>query len=177
MNTFREANMEQEIASIIKFVLAEAGNPTPYYDEVPQDFFIPSVFFPVPELDTDGETFKTYRIRFSWFIKFFHRTTPEAYDMAMAVLTALKRARNLVPLIDTDGTETGEKLRLRDPRAKKIDSGVCQLMLEWDSRRPYDLPDYETMQNHYISGIISGMQPPEPAEPDPEENNEEQEET
>lgn len=144
--------LEQEIASIIKFTLDTAGNPAPYYSEVKEDFVVPSCYFPPPEIDTDGETFSTYRLRYSWRIKFFHNTTEGAYAMAQRVLLALKGARNLVPLIGTDGEPTGEKLRLNDPAIKKVDSGAYQLIAEWDSRRPYNDPEYLLMQTYEING-------------------------
>lgn len=143
--------LEQEIASIIKFTLEKAGNPKPYYNEVKEDFVVPSCYFPTPEIDSDGETFVTYRLRYNWFIKFFHKTTEGAYAMAQSVLLAIKEARNLVPLINPDGNPTGENLRLLDPEIKKLDSGVYQLKLEWDSRRPFNDPEYPLMQNFNIT--------------------------
>ena len=134
--------LEQEVASIIKFVLDSAGNPAPFYNEIKENFVVPSCYFPAPEIDTDGETFSAYRLRYNWFIKFFHKTTEEAYAIARNALIALKGARNSVPIIDTDGKPTGEILRLLDPSIKKLDSGVYQLSLAWDSRRPYNDPEY-----------------------------------
>ncbi len=156
--------LEQEVASIIKFTLDNAGNPAPYYEEIKRNFVVPACYFPSPELDTDGETLQTYRVRYSWLIKFFHTTTAGAYEMAAAVLDALKRARNLVPIIGNDGIETGEFLRILDPSIKKIDSGVYHLNIEWDSRRPYDVPTEKYMQEYYITGLPSLPQYRQPSE-------------
>lgn len=144
--------LEQEIASIIKFTLDSAGNPAPYYNEVKENFIVPSCYFPSPEIDTDGETFRTYRLHYTWFIKFFHKTTEDSYAMALRVLLALKGARNLVPLIGTDGKKTGDGLRINDPELKKVDSGVYQIKIEWNSRRPYNDPEYLYMQDYHIEG-------------------------
>ncbi len=143
--------LEQEIASIIKFTLDATGNPAPYYNEVKEDFVVPSVYFPSPEIDSDGETFSTYRLRYKWFIKFFHKTTEAAYDLAFKALIALKEKRNCVPLIDTKGGATGDSLRLADPAIKKLDSGAYQLALEWDSRRPYYTQDYTASQRYSLN--------------------------
>lgn len=148
--------LEQEVASIIKFTLDKAGNPAPYYDEVKKDFIIPSCFFPAPEIKTDGDTLSSFNMQYRWYIKFFHVTTAEAYQLALAVLIALKKARNLVPIIGTDGEETGEFLRLSDPEIKKLDDGVYQLILEWDSRRPYEDPVATLMQDFHITGWLNG---------------------
>lgn len=163
--------LEQEVASIIKFTLDNAGNPAPYYEEIKQDFIVPSCYFPSPEIDTDGETLLTYRKRYSWFIKFFHNTTGGAYAMALAVLEALKGARNLVPLIANDGTETGENLRIKDPSIKKIDSGVYQLYIEWDSRRPYNRSEVVLAQEFFINGWLNAPQYQQPNIPETEETD------
>ena len=52
--------LEQEMASIMKYVIDRAGKPAPYYWEVPAHFVVPSAYFPMPEIDTGGETFLTY---------------------------------------------------------------------------------------------------------------------
>lgn len=158
--------LEQEVASIIKFTLDNAGNPAPYYNEVKKDFIIPSCFFPAPEITTDGETLGTFKMQYRWYIKFFHKTTAEAYQLALAVLIALKKARNLVPIIGEDGGETGEYLRLRDPEIKKLDDGVYQIILEWVSRRPYDDPVVPLMQDFYITGWLNGSLYREPTVPE-----------
>ena len=37
--------LEKEVASIIKFILDSAGNPVPYYHNMPENFVVPSVYF------------------------------------------------------------------------------------------------------------------------------------
>ena len=137
---------EQELASIIYFVLTAAGNPNPYYWEVPAQFNRPAVFFPTPEIESGGETFRTYRLEYTWFLKFFHNSTPEAHTMALTVYEAIKKVRNLIPLIDDEGQKLSLGIRLREPVLRPIDDGVVQLMIRFVSRRPYSIPDSELMQ-------------------------------
>ena len=47
--------IDQEIASIIHFILGTAKGVSPYYFNMPQDFAIPSFFFPPPEFEAFGE--------------------------------------------------------------------------------------------------------------------------
>lgn len=138
---------EQELASIIAFALEKAGNPSPYYYNVPEEFVYPAMYFPRPEISTRGETLSAYALEYVWYINVFCKTTDEAYQLALAVLTALKDARNLIPLIDKNGTAIREKLRLHDPSIKPVDSGVAQITLAWTSRRPYDCDDVTKMQH------------------------------
>ncbi len=140
--------LEQEKASIMTFALKNADNPTPYYYDVPEDFKYPAMYFPQPEILTAGETFRTYAMKYAWYINIFHKTTESAYELAYKVLTALKKSRNLVPLIDEEGSEIeGSKryLRLDDPSISVADVGVAQLSIKWTSRRPYDYDDQEDM--------------------------------
>lgn len=146
--------LEQEIASIIAAAQRVAGDIAYYYWNVPEDFHFPALFFPQPEITTNGDTFHSYASRYSWYIKVFAETTEQAHSIALSILTALKRARNYVPLIDEDGTPTGKKLRLDDPALKGLDEGVEQVVIEWTSRRPYDEPQPPKMQTakfHFIA--------------------------
>lgn len=138
--------IEQELASIIKFVLEAAGSPNPYYWAVPANFVRPAIFFPTPEIDSGGETFRTYRLEYTWFLKVFHNTTGEAHKMALQVYEAIKKARNLVHLIDEDGKRLTKGIRLGEPSLKPVDIGVVQLMIRFTSRRPYTVPDSQLMQ-------------------------------
>ncbi len=131
--------LEQEMASIIRFVLEKSGKPSPYYWNVPQNFMVPAVYFPPPEIDTGGETFLTYNMDFAWYIKFFHNTMQGAYTLGSAVVTAIRAARNLIPLIAEDGSVIeGSWVRVNDPRLIPLDDGAAQLAISWRSRRPYD---------------------------------------
>ncbi len=149
--------LEQEAASIMSFAIKSAGDVAVYYYDVPESFKTPSMYFPQPEIVTSGETFGTYAARYAWYINVFHDTTEEAFAIAWEVLTALKRARNYVPLLDEDGGEltgAGSKLRLDDPSVKVVDVGVAQITLGWTSRRPYDREDSETMQEWSLNLLL-----------------------
>lgn len=142
--------MEQEVASIIAMAQRVAGDIGYYYWNLPERFRYPALYFPQPEITTDGDTFHSYASEYTWYIKVFAQTTEQAHSIALSILTALKRARNYVPLIDVDGKPTGEKLRLKDPSLKGLDEGVEQVMIEWTSRRPYDEPQPPKMQIPHI---------------------------
>lgn len=131
--------LEQEMASIMKYVIDRAGKPAPYYWEVPAHFVVPSAYFPMPEIDTGGETFLTYYMDYAWYIKLFHRKKEEAYQLGHAVLTAIRAARNLIPMIAEDGSEIEESwVRVNDPKLKMLDDGAAQLTINWRSRKPYN---------------------------------------
>lgn len=131
--------LEQEVASIMKFVIDKAGKPAPYYWKVPRNFCVPAVYFPTPEIETGGETFLTYYMDYVWYIRFINKTGQGAYSLGNAVITAIQAARNLVPLIAEDGSEIeGSWVRLNDPALKILDNDDAQLTISWRSRRSYN---------------------------------------
>lgn len=142
--------LEQEMASIIKFTLDTSGNPSPYYWEVPEHFVVPAVYYPPPEIATGGETFLTYNVDYTWFIKFFHRSSQEAYALAFPLLTAIRERRNLIPLITEAGEETNDSVRVKDPLLKLLDDGTAQVTIEWRSRRPYTPNGAVKMQTYEV---------------------------
>lgn len=81
------AALEQEIASVIRFILDSAPGITPYYWDIPEGFVVPSVFFPQPELTPLGDTFASYAVEYDWYIQFFASTDEDAYASAAAART------------------------------------------------------------------------------------------
>jgi len=146
--------LEQELASIMKFILDATDSPAPYYHTIPENFLVPSVYFPTPEITSDGETFLTYRLDYVWYISFFHSTTQDAYSMALKALTAIKESRNLIPLISDTGATTGKWLRIRDPELKKVADGAYRLVIEFASRRPYRKQSAEYAQSFTVNQSI-----------------------
>lgn len=142
--------LEQEIASIIAAAQRIAGDIGYYYWNLPESFRYPAMYFPQPEIGSGGDTLGTYALEYAWYINVFANTTEEAHEIARRVLTALKEARNYVPLLNEDGTESGKKLRLKDPGLKRVDTGVAQLTIEWTSRRSYAGTEPIKMQTIHI---------------------------
>jgi hypothetical protein len=130
--------MEQELASVMRFIQNKLPGLNYYYYKIPEDFSFPAVYFPPPEVTSNGDTFLTYSKDINWFIKFFAVKTQEAYSNADAVLTAIRRIRNLIPLINEDGSTSDDGLRINDPTLKIIDDGVVQLQIGFTSRQPYE---------------------------------------
>lgn len=144
--------IEQELASIIKFVLDATDNPAPYYHNIPEDFIVPAAYFPTPEITTGGETFRTYRMEYDWYIHFIHSTTEDAHAMALRAITAIKESRNLIPLIDMNGNRLQDGIRISDPALRTVDRGVVRLAIRFVSRRPYERANGTKAKEFIITG-------------------------
>ena len=56
----------------------------------------------------------------------------------------------MITVIDIDGNETKEILRVNDPKLKPLDNGAVGLEITWTSRRPYDTEVSEKAQSYNI---------------------------
>ena len=142
--------LDQELASAMRFLIKNSGNPKPHYFRIPEGFKLPAVYFPEPQLDTDGFTLDEYALDFTWPVKFFADTDRAAHAMGFQALTELKRKNNLILLIDEDGNTLERGFRTREPVLRLIDDGVAQLMLRWTSPRPYFRPEAEKMMVYHL---------------------------
>ena len=122
--------------------------PRAVLQHLPEQFRIPAVYFPRPEIGSSGDTLNTYALDFSLFVKFFHRTKEDAYELGYTALNALLERRNRIPLIDESGKPTGKYIRIRDPTLRAVDESAVQLQIDWTARKPFaDAP--ETMMQTY----------------------------
>ena len=143
--------LEQETASVARFVLDAEPGLSPYYWSVPEDFRVPAVYFPPPVFPSKGDTFKTYALEYDWPVKFFASTDEEAQAIAARVMNKICAARLLIPLIDEAGELTGKGLRMKDPELKRADENAYQINLRWDSRRPYNQTESQKMMTYDLT--------------------------
>lgn len=144
--------LEQELASIARFIFDNSGIQSVYYNEMPESFKTPSLYFPVPEVMTRGDTMNSYALMYSWYVKVFDVRSNTAFNKAFLALNAMKQKRNLIPLINPDGTLQGKGIRIRDPRLTKLDTGVVQLQIDWNSVREFQRPAAEMVQSFVVEG-------------------------
>lgn len=143
--SLHDERLEQEVSSIIQYVLRKSGLEKFYTDELPTSFFIPSAYFPAPELDTEYDTLSTYSVHYRMPVRFFAAKTQAAYKYARTVANCLIAERNRIPLMDEHGENGGEHFKVKRSDVKKIDSGVYGFNIEWESHRTFDdIPDTET---------------------------------
>lgn len=143
--------LEFEIAAIYYFI-ASVVTATPYFEEVPEDFLTPCIFYPTPEPDASLYSTGAFATRFVMYIKFMDHDTLSAYNMAAAVLKAVMEKRNKIPLIDEMGKLTGKHFRVNAPKVKKIEQGVYQMELSWSRYTRYEAVDIHRAQNIFING-------------------------
>lgn len=144
--------IEQETASIAKFIIDASGGIQPYYNKIPENFAVPSVYFPPPNIADQTDTLSTYGVSYSLFVKFFHMSDEKAYAAALPSYTEIGRNRRLIPMIDSAGKRTGRYVRIKNYSLSWIDEGAYQLQIEWVSRRLFPQKEEPLIQNFYLNG-------------------------
>ena len=145
--------LDQEVACVARFILGALEDVTPYYWEMKQDFNVPAVFFPTPEIDTAGDALDSYRMEFIWNVKLFHKTDGEAQNLAQTVLTAIQRAHRFIPLYNKDGSAIGRGFRVLDPSIRRVDRGAWQLSVRWRSARQYTADEAAKVMRFFMEGL------------------------
>lgn len=149
--------MEQEIASIINYIMSVVDSKTEKcLHKVPVDFTKPSIYFPVLEFSTSLSSISSYKISYMWLIKVFASTTEKAYVMARDIVQSIADNRYLIPLINKDGTKSDKSFTVDEPKISKADNGVYTIEIDWDSVRLYTEKEVLKMRKHFENYYITG---------------------
>lgn len=154
--------ISQVIGSIYNFVNKQNLKAKIYYDELPETLAIPSMYFPLPEdIIPRTKTLTTYSTLNLLYIQIFEKSSREAMSKAMNIVEALYDNRSKVPIINVDGSLRGGNISIKSAEAKKLDKGVAQVYIEWESEKYY--PDVKINNKEYIlkffiGGILKNVQ-------------------
>ena len=94
-----------------------------------------------------------YDYKYSWFVKFFDKSTEEAWESGYRVQQHFKQNRNLIPIVNEDGSYSGKYFRIRNTTLKKVDFNVVQLYIRWDSVYSYEDDFAQLVSNFGINFV------------------------
>ncbi|MGG3801790.1 phage portal protein [Metabacillus fastidiosus] len=137
--------MNQEVGSILGYFY-QLFPCQIYEEEVPQDFEIPSMYFPQPFSFNSNDSLSTFMKTYNLNVKLFHENGKLAYEKAEHIADAVNTQRGLIPLINQDGTSTGEYLRISRIEARVTDN-VAFITVNWDSRYFYNREVWPSLEN------------------------------
>ena len=125
-----EFTLEQAFASMVRYVQGKAGSDDKLYlDELPEDFVVPSIYFPVPITESRQVTFDTWLTEIYVDIWFMGATDWAANSDAVQVRNALLRDRCVIDIISSSGEPTGRKFRVTEPRLQKKSENCVSVSL------------------------------------------------
>lgn len=145
-----EITLEQSLASAIRYIQDNSDEGMEYYfGEIPENYFVPSVYFQIPFLSGEKATLRTYRKTLTMNVWFMASETWDAQTSAATMLEKMMMDNCIFPIVSKDGTRTGGGSRIKEPSTRKIEEGIVQLTFSFDT---YFHPekDVEKMKKFYI---------------------------
>lgn len=120
--------LEQCMGSVVRYIQnhADVKNP-PIFDEIPENFMVPSLYFPVPWTRCKKVTLSTYRTQLIFMCQFLASTDTEAYRKAVNVRDCMLIDELAIQLMNKDGSLGEGCVRAEEPDIRRIERGVVQL--------------------------------------------------
>ncbi len=118
-----------------------------YTKEVPENFVVPSLYFPTPFTFDGNDTTSTFMKTYNLVVKLFHVDAQQANYEAERIADAVRKKRMIIPLIEQDGTPTGDYLRISRVETRIVD-GTAHITVNWDSRYHYER-EVSTLLEHF----------------------------
>lgn len=144
-----QITLEQSIASVVRYILDnDVEGSKAYFDEIPDSYYSPSIYFPVPYVEGQQVTLRSYLNTITFVAWFQARTDWEAEARAAKVRDALILSRLRIPILNKDGTETGQKIAVEQPQQRKIEEGIVSLSIPVKDYYYWNI-DYDKI-NHFI---------------------------
>lgn len=108
-----------------------------YTEEVPENFMVPSMYFP-PAFSFDGnDSNNTYTETSNLSVKLFHKSGHEALDGAERIANAVRKKRMLIPVVNQDGTPANDFIRINKIEVRP-GAGLATIILNWTNRHFYE---------------------------------------
>lgn len=121
-----------------QFGKLENNDLKPIFHNMPEQFPVPSIYFPNPEILSDRDTLSSFIFTYSLNAKVFSTSNEDAFLIASNIQRELAMHKWRVPILNQDGSETGEYITVKKPSVKKGDDLVAIISIAWDERCYYD---------------------------------------
>lgn len=145
--------MDQEIGSVMAYSYLKIQPLKIYSKSVPEDFVVPSIYFPKPVITESHETLNAFSKTYTVYMKVFYPTKEEAVDKANELMHSILVNRYKIPLINEDGSFANTYLRVMKIEVKELE-GAAQIAITWESRYEYGIPTYTKMRKFFLTEVI-----------------------
>lgn len=129
--------MDQYESSLARACLELGGISVFYEDNVPEDFEIPSLYFPPAETAPSGLGLNSYQTKYSIYAKIFALTKREACGLAEKIARGIMDKKCRLPVYREDGTDSGQLMKLELPVSWAVDEGMAQVTLTYRITRAF----------------------------------------
>ncbi len=145
--------MDQYESSLARICLELGGISVFYENNVPENFAVPSLYFPPAEQASSGSALNSYQLKYSVYAKVFALTRREAGELAGKIVKGIMDRQCRLPVFREDGTDSGMILKLDPPTSWVVDEGMAQVTLTYRLISASLGTKYSLAQKVYINKI------------------------
>lgn len=124
-----------------------------YTKEVPQNFVVPSLYFPIPQSFDGNDSTSTFLKTYTLPVKLFHKDAQQAYAESERIADTVRWKRGQIPLINSDGSSAGGFVRINRIDVRQTE-GAVTLLVNWDSRYHYDRPEHVPLEHFKLNSGV-----------------------
>lgn len=136
-----EITLEQSLAAAVRYIQDNSETNTKlYFDEIPEDFYVPSIYFQVPTTSGRKATLRSYCTTITMNVWFMASDDWSAYANAAEMRDKIMLDNCEMPVYAADGKNTERYIRVNEPDTRRIDEGINQLSFSIDV---YFHPEYQ----------------------------------
>lgn len=149
------SNLGQCLASAVSYIQDHSSiEAPPYFDEIPEAFVVPSIYFPVPRVICKKVTLASFCFTVMVNCQFMAVDQWEAYQYAADVRDHLLVDHCAIPILKKDGLPEGNYMRITEPEIRNIDRRSVQL--SFDLKQYVSFAETEEMKAEDIkfTGIL-----------------------
>ena len=127
MNT-QIPELEQCLGSVVRFILDNDADGTHcYFEDIPEAFYVPSVYFPPPYARGEKVTLGSYMNRITFEAQILAGTDWDAQARAAHLRDLIMLNGLRIPKYGPDGTATGKYVNVLEPYQRRIERGIVSL--------------------------------------------------
>lgn len=152
-------NLEQVLASAVRYIQERTEKGTAlYFDEIPESFYVPSVYFPVPRTQSQKVTLNTYLTTIYFEAWFMASENWIAAEAAAMVRDDILLGDCGIDSVSKDGTFDKKKFRVTDVETIPLEKGIVKLQFE--IQHYFSREEIETVCNKKIRISFSAKSSP-----------------
>ena len=149
------ANLRDCLASAVRYVQDHALSieAAPYFDEIPENFIVPSIYFPVPRTETRKASLSSWRTDIFMECWFAAATDWQAFGYAEAVRDSILADGCAIDIVAADGTATGAKVRVTEPAIRKQEDRIVRLAFTIRNYHSWEGGDQTASEYYFASHV------------------------
>lgn len=147
-----EITLERSLTAAVRYIQDHTEEGTKlYFDEIPESFYVPSIYFPVPRTTSKKVSLDTYRTTVymeAWFLASEDWLAEEA---AVKIRDEILLNDCKIPFVGEDGAVMRKGFRVEEPEVKPAGDRTVKLLVNLNTYMHKTKQVYPAVENIMIA--------------------------